>query len=284
MDKPLLLLKLPAGGPPQRYQVRTTTAVQVADRQFANELLYVVDYAVLSQNAQGYVVQIEVLHAIQQATDLFSRVTADLGQASRKLVLQTDPHGNLLRVENQPEVVQAWQALRQPLRAKYSAEPAVQPFLDAFEQQLAVPGSMEANLRHKGVYGALLPGIYGAYHPETPLLTKQQIKGFFHELDLPLQLATTATVAAELPPGTVQLHTTAQLDGDLFPETDFRRLMRSIVDDYTLPVALQLTYTAQHVLAAHPGGIVQAQQYLKAEVPGVYHHTVTHEVFPQPVA
>lgn len=281
MDKPLVL-ELTASGRPQRYQLRTTTAVQVAQMQFANELLYVVDYTVLRKTAQGYVVQIEVLHAMQQATDLFSRVTADLNQASKKLVLQTDAHGNLLHVENQPEVVQAWEALRQPLRAKYSAEPTVQPFLDAFEQQLAVPGSMEANLRDKGVCGALLLGIYGQAYHDTPLLTKRQIKGFFHDIDLPLQLATTATAAPELP-ATVLLSATAQVDSEVFAATEFRRLMRSLVDDYTFPVALQVDYTAQHALAAHTGELLRSQQRLTAEVAGVYHNTVTHEVFPQPL-
>ena len=54
--------------------------------QFANELLYVVAYTVLGKREQGYEVQIEVLNAMQKATDLFSRVTADLNQASKKLV------------------------------------------------------------------------------------------------------------------------------------------------------------------------------------------------------
>ncbi|RZK27440.1 MAG: hypothetical protein EOO63_13385, partial [Hymenobacter sp.] len=118
MDKPIVL-ELTSIGRPQRYQVRTTTAVQVAQMKYENELLYVVDYTVLRKNERGYVVQLEVQHAAQQATDLFSQVTADLNQASKKLVLQTDAHGNLLRVENQAEIVRAWQALRQPLLDKY---------------------------------------------------------------------------------------------------------------------------------------------------------------------
>ncbi|RZL11004.1 MAG: hypothetical protein EOO62_12650 [Hymenobacter sp.] len=261
--------------------------MQVAQMQFANELLYVVDYTVLRKNEQGYVVQIEVVNAMQKATDLFSRVTADLSQASRKLVLQTDAHGQLLHVENQPEILRAWEALYPALQAKYSADPTIKPYLEAFGEQLAVPGSMEDNLRDKGVCGALLLAVYGqVYHQGTPLLTKRQIRGFFHEFDLPLQLATTAISVPELLPAptTVLLNATARVDDEAFAEADFRRLMRSIVDDYTFPVALQLEYTAQHALAANTGHLLRSQQRLAAEVPGIYQNTVTHEVFPQPVA
>lgn len=283
MDKPLVL-ELAATGAPQRYQIRTTTAVQVGQMQFANELLYLVDYTVLHQNEQGYVVQLEVLNAMQKATDLFSRVTADLNQASRKLVLQTDAQGQLLHVENQAEIWRAWEAVRPGLQAKYRADATVKPYLEAFEAQLAVRGSMEDNLRDKGVCGALLLGVYGHRYQETPLLTKRQVKGFFHELDLPLQLATTATHDPAPVPPTVLLHTTGQVDDECFAEADFRRLMRSIVDDYTFPVALQLEYTAHHALAATTGRLLRSQQLLAAEVPGIYRNTVTHEVFSQPAA
>jgi hypothetical protein len=82
----------------------------------------------------------------------------------------------------------------------------------------------------------------------------------------------------------VLLAVTAEVDDEAFARDEFRRLMRSIADDYTLPVALQLDYAAQHALATDTGYLLRSQQRLVAEVPGVYHNTITHEVFPQPVA
>ncbi len=284
---PRLVLELTAFGTPRRYQVRTTTAVQVAQMRFANELLYVVDFTALGRNAQGYVLQLDVLNAMQKADDLFSRVTADVNQATRKLVVQTDPQGNLLRVENQPEIVRAWEAIRKPLLAKYAAEPGVQPFLAAFEQKLAEPGSMENNLREKGLCGALLTGAYHQPYGHEPVLTRRCISGFFNDIDLPLLVATTATVAPPSPAqpqDAIVVSATASVDEAAFAATDFRRLMRGIVDDYTFAVDLQLTHGAEHLIDARTGELLRSRQQLSAEVAGIYHNTVTHEVFPQPTA
>jgi hypothetical protein len=245
--------------------VRTTATVQVGATKFENEWLYVAQQTVLGTNEQGYVLQIDVLHAVQKATDLFSRVTADLSQATCRLVLQTDPHGLLLRVENQPDVLRAWHALRKAVQAKYAAEPTVRPYLDAFEQQLAVPGSLEPSLRHKGLYGALLPGVYGQAYAKEPVHSRQQIVGFFHDIDLPLAVATTAQPAEAVAfQDAVHVTATAGLNAEAFAETDFRRLMRSIVDDYKFPVALTLTHRADHLLAIRTGELFRSQQHLAA--------------------
>ena len=277
------MLELTLVGQAQRYQVRTTTAVQVAQMKFENELLYVVEQRVLDKSANGYMLQIDILHATQKAEDLFSRVLADANQATRRLVLQTDLCGRLLRVENQADVLHQWEAVRKAVRAKYAAEPTVLPFLDSFEQQLAVPGSMEANLREKGVHGALLAGVYGQEFGSKPVRSKRQITGFFNELDLPLVLATTA-VGADDPtaPGAVAVTATGTLDEEAFAATEFRRLMRGIVDDYTFPVDLDLECEARHVVDARTGALLRSAQRLVAEVPGVYHNRVTHDIFPQP--
>lgn len=284
MDKTGIVLDLTGIGQARRYQVRTTSTVQVGQLKFENELLYVVEHTLLGQNQLGYVLQIDVLNTVQKAQDLFSRVTADVNQATRRLVLQTDLHGQLLRVENQPEVVRAWEALRSAVRARYAAEPAVQPFLEAFEQQLAEPGSLEPNLREKGLHGALLVGVYGQPYQNTPVLSKRQISGFFHELDLPLVVSTTAQAAEGITPGqaAVAISAPATLDAVAFAAVDFRRLMRSIVDDYQFPVNLALDCGAEHLLDAQTGALLRSHQQLKAEVAGIYHNAITHDVFPQP--
>lgn len=280
-----MVLELTGIGRVQRYQVRTTTAVQVAQMKFENELLYVVEQRLLGKNAQGYILQIDIVHSTQKADDIFSRALADVNQASRQLVLQTDVHGRLLRVENQAAVRHQWEQMRRAVQAKYAAEPTVAPFLDAFEQQLAVPGSMEPNLRDKGIHGALLAGIYGLPLGAAPLQSKRQIAGFFNELDLPLLLATTAGAAEpSATTETVPVFVTGTLDEEQFAATDFRRLMRGIVDDYTYPVALELECAAQHVFEVGTGALVRSQQRLVAEVPGIYLNRITHDLFPQPTA
>lgn len=278
------VLQLTGVGQPRRYQVRTTTAVQVGQTKMENELLSVVECTLLGKNERGYVLQMEVLHAVQKNVDLFTQVAADVNLATRTLVLQTDPYGRLLRVENQPAVLRAWEGMRKTIQAKYATQPTVRPFLDAFEQQLATPGSLEPGLRDKGVHGALLVGVYGQpYHPQAPALTKRTIAGFFHDIDLPLVVGTTARAGERTALlDTVQVTATATLDGDVFAATDFRRLMRSLVDDYKFPVDLELDHAADHLLDSQTGALLRSQQRIRAEVPGIYHNAVTYDVFPQP--
>lgn len=278
-----MVLKLLASPQPQRYQVRTSSAVQVAQMKFENELLYVVEQQVLGENEHGYLLQVDVQHSTQRATDLFSRVLADVNQASSSLVVQADTHGRLVEVKNQAEVQRKWQAVSPAIRARYASEPAVQPFLDTFEQQLAVPGSMEVNLRTKGVHSALLAGLYGQAYTTEPVVNSHIIPGFFNELDLPLLLATQAEEAAD-DAAIVLITRTGSLDTANFSSQDFRRLIRSIVDDYTFAVEVNVDYQAHFAVHRHTGVLLRSRQHLQAEVPGVYHNSVTHEIFPHPAA
>lgn len=277
-----MILELTASPQVQRYQVRTTSAVQVAQMKLENEVLYMLEQRVLGKNEQGYLLQIDVLNSTQRATDLFNRVLADVSQVSNSLVLQTNEHGHLLRVENQAEVQRKWKELRPIMRARYASEPAVFPFLDAFEQQLAVPGSMEANLQTKGVHSALLTGLYGQSFSTEPLVSLYTIPGFFNELDLPLVLATRAEETTD-DTTLALISRVGSLDADKFPAQDFRRMMRSIVDDYTFAVALEIDCQAHFALNRYTGVILRSHQQLRAEVPGVYHNSIAHEIFSQPV-
>lgn len=254
--------------------------------KFENELLYVVEQQLHPSQAAGYVLEINVRHSMQKAEDLMSRVVADANQASRRLLVQTDPHGNLLRVENQAQVQAEWQLLREPLLKKYAAQPEVKPFFEAFGQQLAIPGSLEPNLRHKGVLGALLPGLYGyAYGPqESAVLTSRCITGFFNTLDLPLRLTSRQgppAEAAPIGPGTLHVATTGVLDDAAFAHQDFRRLIRDLVDDFKFPVNLEIDCTEFHTFDTASGTLRHARQVLRAGVAGIYHNSTIHDVVVQ---
>lgn len=285
MPQPFTLALAPRLAP-VHYHIRTTVAIQVGAMKFENELLYVVAQQVRAKNAQGYLLEITVQHAMQKAEDLMSRVVADVNQASRQLVVQTDAHGNLLRIENQPAILQEWQTLRPALCDKYADTPAVQPFLDTFGQQLAVPGSLEPNLRHKGVLGALLTGLYGyPFGPQLPpVQTTRTVAGFFNDLDLPLRLSSAQAPPPDAGPTAVTaayVATTGVLDAEAFAADPFRRLIRDIVDDFKFPVNLEIDCTAAHTFEQTSGGLLHSRQVLRAEVPGVYYNSTTHEVLAQ---
>jgi hypothetical protein len=275
-------LVLKAGSPPIAHRLESAIAVQVGPNRFENRTAAVVKQTLVSKAADGYVIAVEVLDFQQQATDLFSQVTADLNQLSQRVVVRTDAHGCLAQVLNVPELTQQWVRLRPTLHQKYAGQPAVRPFLDSFEQQLSVPGTFEQSLRNKGIYGALFPGLYGQpLSSEQGSSSHRQLHNFFNQLHLPLLLTTlaspnrTTSLADEL-----RLTTTGQLDEAQFDALAFQRMMQSIVDDVTFPVTLELDHTETYTVDLASGWITRGVQALTAQVPGAYFQESRHEISP----
>ena len=268
--------------PPVTHRVVSTVAVQVGQNRFENQLTTVVQQTLMRKSADTYLVALEVLDFQQQATDLFSRVTADLNQLSQRLVLLTDIHGNITRVVNAPELAQQWATARPILEHKYADQPAVLPFFTAFEQQLAQPGTFELSLRNKGIYGVLFPGFYGrSLNNEQKTVHERRLLNFFNQLHLPLQLTTVA--GPRTGNGGVEelsLQTTGRLDEAQFETLAFQRLMQSIVDSVGFAVQLDVEHSETYAVDLATGWIARGQQMLMAEVPGAYFHESKHEILP----
>ena len=278
----LLPLVLRASSPPVLHRVESSTAVQVGTNRFENRTATVVQQTLLSKAADGYTIAVEVLGFQQQATDLFSQVTADLNQLSQRVVVRTDAQGCFAQVLNAPDLLQRWQHLRPALQQKYAKQPAVRPFLESFDQQIGVPGTLELSLRNKGIYGALFPGLYGqALDNEQGHRHYRQLPNFFNALPLPLQLTTlaslkpTASAVQEL-----TLTTTGQLDESQFDALAFQRMIQSIVDDVTFPVALEIEHTETYGVDLSTGWLSSGVQALSAQVRGAYFQEHRHEISP----
>ena len=275
-------LVLKAAIPPVTHRVTSAVAVQVGRMKFENQFVSLVQQTLVRKSADNYLIAVEVLDFQQQATDLFSRVTADLNQLSQRLMLLTDVHGNIVQVVNAPEMTQQWTKARPILERKYADQPAVQTFFTAFEQQLAQPDTFELSLRNKGIYGALFPGLYGRpLSHNVGSVYERQLRNFFNQLDLPLKLTTVSgarvpgTYAEELP-----LTTVGRLDEPRFDALAFQRLMQSIVDDMSFAVALEVEHSESYGVDVASGWIAHGHQTLTVEVPGAYFHESKHEIHP----
>ena len=275
-------LVLKAASPPVTHRLESTIAVQVGQNRLENHTSTVVQQTLLSKAADGYVIAVEVLDFHQQATDLFSQVTADLNLLSQRVVVRTDAHGCLAQVLNVPELMHQWHRMRPALQQKYAGQPAVRPFLDSFEQQLGAPGTFELSLRNKGIYGALFPGLYGwALSSEEGNTSRRDLLNFFNQLHLPLLLTTSASPApADSSANELTLNTTGLLDESRFNALEFQRMMQSIVDDVRFPVALELEHTETYDVDLASGWITRGVQALTAQVPGAYFQESRHEIIP----
>lgn len=282
MSLTLAALLLKAGVAPVVHEVATTVAVQVGPTRFTNSSHALVRQTLLSKSATDYLVGVDIVEATQQATDLFSRVTADINQLSRQLVLRADTQGRLTEVANRPDLLQQWVRLRPALAQKYADQPSVAPFLEAFEQQLALPGTLELSIVNKGLYGALFPGLYGqALSATNGVESQRELLNFFNQLPLPLLLTTVASPApADMPGAAIQLTTTGRLDESRFDKRAFERMMRDIVDDVSFAVALAIIHSETYVVDLASGWILSGFQTLTAEVPGAYYQQTTHTITP----
>lgn len=274
-------LTLRGGIAPITHQVNTTVAVQVGPTRFTNTLRTLVRQTLLRRSAEGYLIGVEVLEATQQATDLFSQVTGDLNELSQQLLVRADAQGRLVQLANGPDLLRRWALLRPRLLHKYAGQPSVLAFLEAYERQLAVPGTLEQSLFGKGIYGALFPGVYGQPLYAAEGVPRQRLlPNFFNELDLPLLLTTQASPAplADPGPAAVQLTTIGRLDEARFDRLAFERMIRAIVDDTTFEVALSVGQTETYVVDLATGWLVSGTQSLVAEVPGAYYQETTHTI------
>lgn len=80
-------------------------------------------------------------------------------------------------------------------------------------------------------------------------------------------------------PGEVLVTRTGTLDLLKWDEQVFRRMLRRVVDSFSLQVELRLTCHEQYRLDQATGWLLGATQHLRAEVPGAYvddaRHTLT---------
>lgn len=273
MTVPLALL----AAAPRTYQLTTTSVVRMNEAEEHNTYRTVARQTLLERKPNNtYRLALEVLSFQADNPTFFNALAGDLNQVSNSLVIQTDVYGRLARIENKAELLQTWQRLKPVLVSKYRQyyPPA---FFEAFEQNLQAEGVFEKTLRHKGLHGVLLPGLYGHdYSPGVPVVGTRVLEQFINNIDLPLQTST--RVATNSLPGQLTLHLTGQLHQTALQEDDLRRLFRSMADNPLLKVSLTAACQERYDLDADTGWLLRAEQRLQAEVPGIYRNEMQHQL------
>lgn len=274
MSIPLALAPLAA---PRTYQFTTTSLMRMNEAEERNTYRTTARLTLLERKPNNtYRLAIDILAFEAENSTFFNALAADLNQVSNSLVVQTDVYGRLERIENKAAMLKTWQHLRKDVVKKYR-QYYPEAFFDAFGHNLAVEGMFEKTLRHKGVHGVLLAGLYGyGYAPDAPVRGTRVLEQFINQVSLPLQ--TTTTVAADAAPGQLRLAVAGALHHAALQEDDLRRLFRAMADNPLLKVQLQATCQEQYQIEAATGWLVQAEQRLTAEIPGIYFNDVQHQL------
>ena len=274
MSIPLALAPLAA---PRTYHLTTTSLMRMNEAEERNTYHTTARLTLLERKPNNtYRLAIDVLSFEAENSTFFNSLAADLNQVSNSLIVQTDVYGRLERIENKADMLKTWQQLRDEVVKKYQ-QYYPKAFFDAFGQNIQVDGLFEKTLRHKGLHGIVLAGLYGyGYTPDAPIRGTRVLEQFINQVSLPLQ--TTTTVATDAAPGQLRLSVEGTLHHAALQEDDLRRLFRTMADNPVLKVQLQATCQEQYDLEASTGWLLRAEQRLTAEVPGIYHNDVHHQL------
>ena len=201
MSIPLALAPIAA---PRTYQLTTTSLMRMNEAEEQNTYRTTARLSLLERKPNNtYRLAIEILGFEAENDTFFNALAADLNRVSNSLVVQTDVYGRLEQIENKADMLKTWQRMRSDVVKKYR-QYYPEAFFDAFGHNIAVEGVFEKTLRHKGLHGVLLVGLYGyGYAPDAPVRGTRVLEQFINQVSLPLQ--TTTTVAADAAPGQLRL-------------------------------------------------------------------------------
>ncbi|MCB2377405.1 hypothetical protein LGH70_07425 [Hymenobacter sp. BT635] len=275
MSVPLALGALAA---PRTYKLTTTSHMRMNAAEERNVYHTVARQTLLARKPNNtYRLKIEVLSFEAENPSFFTALAADLNQVSNSLVVQTDIYGRLEQIENKADMLKTWQRIRSGVVKKYE-KLYPKAFFDAFGQNIQVAGLFEKTLRHKGLHGVLLPGIYGyGYSAEAPVTGRRVLEQFINQVDLPL-LTTTTLQPTEPADNVLRLKVAGTLNEEAFRDDDLRRLLRTMADNPLLKVSMNATCQERYDLEAATGWLIRAEQRLSAEVPGIYQNEVHHHI------
>ncbi|MBO0359103.1 hypothetical protein J0X19_14175 [Hymenobacter sp. BT186] len=270
-----LPLALGAVAAPRTYKLTTTSFMRMNEAEERNVYHTVARQTLLERKPNNtYRLAIDVLSFEAENRTFFNSLAADLNRVSNALIVQTDIYGRLDRVENKGEMLDTWQRIRSGVSKKYEKY-YPKAFFEAFGQNMQKEGVFEKTIRHKGLHGVLLPGIYGyGYTPDVPVPGTRVLEQFINQVSLPLQITT--KVVESQAPNHLTLEVVGTLNQEALQEDDLRRLFRTMADNPLLKVNMHVNCMERYTLEAATGWLLQAEQRLEVAVPGIYQNNVHH--------
>lgn len=264
---------------PRTYRLTTTSHVRMNEAEEQNTYHTLARQTLLERKPNNtYRLQLDVLDWQAERPSRFTALAADLNQVSNSLVVETDIYGRLARIENKADMLRTWQRLKAELVRKYQPD-YPKAFFKAFGQNIKVAGLFEKTLRHKGLHGVLLPGLYGyAYQPGVPVAGRRVLEQFINHIDLPLLTNTTLQPTETASADGWHLRLEGRLNEEAFRDDELRRMLRAMADNPLLKVELTVACTEEYVLDADTGWLRTATQQLAVEVPGIYRNELHHRL------
>lgn len=224
----------------------------------------------LQKTTQGWLYAVSVLNFKQTETNGVAQLDADTAQLRRKLLIETDAAGGLLRVCNKEELRNQWKLLRPQLLQKYRRSDHITPgMVEGVGQVLHGDGYLEDVLSRGYEYGTLFPPFYGRSYDEQPTQGRSRtIARFLGNLDLPLQ--TQVTRQTQVPSDVaLGLAVEGTLDAAAYEADAACQALRTLTDRYDLDTTLRSQHRESYEFD-HRNALLNAAQFTVYGVQGVF--------------
>ncbi|RPD45943.1 hypothetical protein DNI29_17525 [Hymenobacter sediminis] len=265
-----MTLSFPLVPTPQDYTVTVQTTNLLGNLLYENTRRTTFRKQPLQQTAEGWLYEVSVLDFTQTELHGQAQLDADTTELRRRLLIETDATGGLLRVCNKPELRAQWADLEPKLLKKYRRSDYITPGMVAgIGQVLHGDGYLEDILRRGYEYGSLFPALYNQAYSEEPLPGRPRtIARFLGNLDLPLQ---TQITRQPQPPADVQLGLVVkgQVDTAAYPAEAARQALRTLTDQYDLDTTLRSQHLESYEFD-HYSALLNAAQFTVYGVEGVF--------------
>ncbi|RZK32633.1 MAG: hypothetical protein EOO63_00715 [Hymenobacter sp.] len=268
-------------GQPHTYAVQTTTEIRLPGQVLQQRTSSLLRYTVTEVLPGGHQL-VELLTLQMQAPPTAGglvELLLDIARANSPLQVEVDELGQLRRVLNKSVLANQWRELLPWLQAKHRATPGALELFGQVATQFADNNQrLEQALANKGVYGMVLPGLWGLRPVGGDTRTDcKTLHQFFKNSALPL-LVDWQTTSTEVLDQTAEITGTGRLDSARFDHAAFQQHLDELTGPLPRPPALQVAWAERYTVSRTGQGILMGEQTLRVGIPGVYEHNTRHTI------
>lgn len=223
----------------------------------------------------GMFYQLNVINRKQSNTEGVRAIEQDLFFLQEKLIIQTDAEGNLLKINNLPEIKVLWEKSKRNFRKKHKKLEDIDTLIKVTDELLENNPAFTNNIKESDITTLLFPPIYSKTIDEG--ITYQQKKDFadfFGEVTLPLKLTTTFKQRKKL-----NVLRKGILDEERFEDEKVANFFRTLADNYQLGVKVTVDYMETYDIDKQHW-VTHAGQLMAVKIQGLFYYEQIVRVTP----
>lgn len=223
----------------------------------------------------GMFYQLNVLNRKQSNTEGIRAIEQDLFFLQKKLIIQTDAEGNILKIDNLPEIKALWEKSKRDFRKRHKKLEDIDALIRVTDELLENNEEFTNNIKESDIATLLFPPIYSKIINEEATYEQQKdFSDFFGEVTLPLKLKTTFKQRKKL-----NVLRKGIIDEERFDDQKVTNFFRTLADNYQLGVKVIADYLETYDLDEEHW-ITHAGQMMTVKIQGLFYYEQLVRVTP----